>query len=334
MQEQIKILLGRFLSGERLQASELSLLRDCLVRPENQLAIKEWMSEVWLQSEEIESSLEFDVLVNEIKQLADREKTGAVRSGNKFWSIFQRVAAVLILPILLFSAYLYFRSTSEKPQMAEFIVPMGQKSELVLPDSTHIWLNSGSELKYATNFLSQSTREVYLKGEAYFEVTHRANSHFVVRMERSAVEVLGTKFNVRAYAEDQQIEASLFHGKVSFVANDGTSSPTEELMSPGDKIAFNLKTNQISKQQFGNEDLLAWKNNRLAFADDNFDAVVRKIERWYNVQVNYRPEQFVGQRLTLSLEEGESIGQLLQIMQKVMHVQYEINNKQVTIKPN
>lgn len=329
MEEQIKQLLTRFLSQERLQAAELRLLQRWLSHPGNQAAIKEWMQEVWLQADEVESALEFDQIIGEINQLA-----APVSAFRKFWPVFQRVAAVLVLPLLVFAAYQYFRTGNNHPQLAEIIVPMGQKSELVLPDSTHIWLNSGSKLKYPTNFLSQSSREVYLEGEAYFEVSHRANSHFVVHMERSAVEVLGTKFNLRAYAEDAQIEASLFQGKVNFAANEGTANVMNELMSPGDKIAFNLKTNQLSKQQLGETSAPDWKNNRLVFVDDNFDAVVRKMERWYGVEVDYRPEQFVGQRLTLELGEGENIEQLLEIMQKVMHIQYEINHKQIHIKPN
>lgn len=334
MEGQIRYLLERFLKNERLQADELRQLRNWLSSPKNQSVLKQWAQDAWLQSEETESTLEFDKLIAEIDRLSQQGKASAGFSGRRFWPIFQRVAAVLILPVIIFAAYQYFNKPSELQQMAEVIVPPGQKSELVLPDNTHIWLNSGSTLRYATNFLSQSNREVYLDGEAYFEVARLSNSHFVVRMERSAVEVLGTKFNVRAYADDEQIEASLFHGKVNFVANDGAANASSELMNPGETIEFDLKTNQINKQKSGAEELLAWKDNRLVFADDNFDAVVRKIERWYNVQVIYEPGQFVGQRLTLVLEEGESIGQLLQIMHKVMHIQYEINNKQVNIKPN
>lgn len=333
MDEQITLLLTRFLNNERLPLHELQRLRDWLNRPENQFSVREWMHEVWVAADEVESSLGFDALIADVNRLSGPAKPAA-NEPKRVWQMVQRAAAILILPLLMVGGYYFWRTAEAENPLAEIIVPSGQKSEVILPDSTHIWLNSGSRLKYPVRFTAKTDREVFLEGEAYFEVARRNRSRFIVRLERSAVEVLGTKFNVKAYVEDRQIETSLFHGKVSFVANDGAENPVSELMAPGEKINFNLNTNRIQKVKFGAEDLLGWKSNRLVFADDNFDAVVRKIERWYNVRVSYRPEQFVGQRLTLALGEGESIEQLLQIMQKVMHIRYEINSKQIDIKPN
>ena len=334
MNEQIRQLLDRFLQKEELSEKELRSLKDWIDEASNASSLKIWMQEVWNSTNEVETSLHFEVLVREINQEFQTQRAGERSPAKRFMVTFQRVAAILILPLLIVLGYQFFLSPKPVQQLTEVIVPKGQKTELILPDSTHIWLNSGSKLRYSSNFLSESGRQVFLEGEAYFEVTHYARSPFTVHIERSSIEVLGTKFNVKAYAADRQIEASLFHGKINFVANEGRPNRMNEQMSPGDKVRFNLETNQINKVKFGNENLAAWKNNRLVFTDDNFDAVVRKIERWYNVQISYKPEQFVGQRLTLALEEGESIEQLLQIMQKIMNIHYEIKNRQINIEPN
>ncbi len=212
-------------------------------------------------------------------------------------------------------------------------MPKGQKTELVLPDNTHIWLNSDSRLRYASNFGKGKDRQVELSGEAYFEVSKNKKARFTVQLPNASVTVFGTKFNVKAYRDEKSIETSLVEGSVSFTANPQSSKPTELMMKPGDQVRYNYEEKAITTARFGETEITGWRKNQLVFADDDFTEVVRKIERWYDVKIVYDKASFQGQRLSLQVLEEENIEQLMKIIGKVMHISYEIDHKTITVRP-
>ncbi|RKD90309.1 FecR family protein [Mangrovibacterium diazotrophicum] len=332
MNPKIDLLLNRFLQREPLTAEELRSLKKWIDDPANTILLNNWVQRIWDMSNEVESALQFDDLVQEINYEYQSQQNRKISSSIKFLKVFQRVAAILILPIILLFTYYFFRTNSDlTTDYTEIIVPRGQKSEMVMADGTHVWLNSDSRLKYPTNFLRSRDREVQLEGEAYFEVSKFKHEKFRVLMGRATVEVLGTRFNVKAYPDEQQIETSLLSGRVNLLLKDGERSQ-KIAMLPGEKIDFNLDQNSLKKSGFNESNVVAWKDNHLVFADDSFDEVVRKIERWYNVQIQYDPAEMENEQLTLELDKEESIERLMEIMGKIMHIEYKINNKNITIK--
>ncbi|HKJ43629.1 MAG TPA: FecR domain-containing protein, partial [Sunxiuqinia sp.] len=219
-----------------------------------------------------------------------------------------------------------------QPSYAEAIVPKGQKSEVVLPDSTHIWLNSGTRLRYPIQYGS-GTRDVFLTGEAYFEVTPDKHKPFIVHAAQVNVKVLGTKFNVRAYSDDKDIETALLSGKVNLFVNHDSDNSKKLVMKPGDLIDYTKSNHIIQKTGFDADEVIGWKNNRLVFRDDTFNNLVKKIERWYNVQIIYDKSRFQKQRLTVELREGESIERLFQIIEKAINVDYRIEKQKIYVSP-
>ncbi|WP_423128630.1 FecR family protein [Gaoshiqia sp. Z1-71] len=331
MHDQILSLLKRFINDERLTVNELRQLRDWMTLPDNMQSLDEWMHNQWLTAPETESEVDFEELISLINrqyQLHEKKKV--------FWELkpvkqFQRVAAILILPVMIVSAYYYLFSKEHPLQYTETIVPKGQKSEIVLPDNTHIWLNSGTSLRYPTEY-GRSTREIFLEGEAYFEVTANKHLPFVVKTATVDVKVLGTKFNVQAYPDESKIETALLEGSIDLLVRPSASAPISYEMKPGEMINFSKSEGNISRTGFRNDEVVGWKNNRLIFRDDSFVNLVRKIERWYNVEVVYDEHFLDDQRLTVELNEGESIERLMQIIEKVMNVESSVNNQKVYIK--
>ncbi|MGD9929181.1 MAG: FecR family protein [Mangrovibacterium sp.] len=325
-------LLKRFIAGEHLTAQELKQLRDWVVRPENMVRLDEWMQDLWMQAPELESDVHFEDIIAQVnRQYQSR------RDEKGFWELpvvkhFQRAAAILILPVILVSAYYFLNVTDTTVQYTEAIVPNGQKSEIVLPDGTHIWLNSGTRLRYPSKYGS-GNRDVFLEGEAYFEVTPNKHAPFVVNTSNVSVKVLGTKFNVKAYPDETDVETALLSGKINLLLKPGSGKNQLIEMKPGEKVNYNPQQKIIAINGFDTDEIVGWKNNRLVFRDDTFDKLVKKIERWYDVEVLYDEMLLDSQRLTVELNEGESIDRLMEIIDKVMHVESQIVNRKVMIKP-
>ena len=329
MVDRVLSLLKRFIANDRLSPGELKYLKDHLSGLKNMHIINEWMHEQWKIAPELESDLTFEQLVSQI-ELKYQQLEHTAFWNRKAIKYFQRVAAILILPLLIVAGFYLFSTKDFQVQYSEAIVPKGQKSEIVLPDSTHIWLNSGTRLRYPTEF-GKGNRDVFLTGEAYFEVTPNKHKPFIVHAAEVDVKVLGTKFNVRAYSDDKDIETALLSGKVNLIVQPNTEKSSELQMLQGEMIGYTKSNNSISKTGFVIDEVIGWKSNRLVFRDDTFNNLVKKIERWYNVQIIYDKSKFQNQRLTVELLEGESVERLFQIIEKAINVNYRIDKQKIYI---
>jgi ferric-dicitrate binding protein FerR (iron transport regulator) len=330
MEDKIRVLLQKFIANEHLATLELKELRDLLGSSQNQPIIDNWIKNYWDKATNVESELTFEQLVRQIdKQYPQHSKTNfqdlnVVRQ-------FQKIAAILILPVLILSGYYFFQGNGPV-QYTETIVPKGQKSEIVLPDKTHIWLNSASRLRYPVKF-GKGNRELFLEGEAYFEVAENKRKPFLVQTSGVTVKVLGTKFNVKTYPDDENVETALLSGKINLIIHSGQGKTSELDINPGEMIDYSKVESSVSKSGFQTDEILGWKDNRLIFKDDTFDNLVKKIERWYDVEIIYDKSLFQGQRLTVELLEGESLERLMQIIEKTIQINYKIDKQKVFINP-
>jgi ferric-dicitrate binding protein FerR (iron transport regulator) len=167
------------------------------------------------------------------------------------------------------------------------IVPFGKRSSMELSDGTKVWLNSGSKLVYTPVFKGE-IREVFLEGEAYFEVAKNADKPFYVRTVAFKIKVLGTKFNVKAYSDDNQSNTVLSEGKVSMKLNDQLFSK-EVILSPYQKSTLlrNSDTFQISKVDDISK-YTSWIYGYLEFDRENLADVLKSISRYYNINIELK----------------------------------------------
>lgn len=159
---------------------------------------------------------------------------------------------------------------------------MGETYQVKLPDGTRVWLNAGSSIQYPVSFTTASQRTVNLTGEAYFEVAHNKKQPFVVTTHNTSVEVLGTHFNINAYADEPGSKTTLLEGSIRLALR---SSGKNQLMKPGQQAS--VKSDQIAITTVNPEESIAWKNGSFLFEDEALESILRKVSRWYNVKVVY-----------------------------------------------
>ncbi len=166
----------------------------------------------------------------------------------------------------------------EVSMMNKLSIPRGGQYQVVLPDGTRVWLNSSTTLTYPTAFTGRE-RRVELTGEAYFEVTHNADQPFVVKTIKQEIKVLGTHFNVNAYEDDQQIKTTLMEGSVQINCQN-----KNYLLKPGEQA---LTGADVQISSVDTESAIDWKNGIFDLNNESLPNLMKKISRWYNVDVIY-----------------------------------------------
>lgn len=205
-------------------------------------------------------------------------------------------------------------------------VPYGKRFELKLSDGTDVHLNAGTSLKYPVRFINGENRQVFLNGEAFFEVTKDAKHPFVVGSNDMNVKVLGTKFNVTSYKEDAKTYTVLVEGSVA--ASNKLVEDDNVILKPGNRVFFenkHLKTETVDVRKY-----IAWVTGELMFIDDSFGVITNKLERKYNVDIVNKYDELNDIMVTATFKE-ENIDQVLKTFQTYKAFNYTINNRVITI---
>ena len=200
--------------------------------------------------------------------------------------------------------------------------PRGGQYQFILSDGTKVWLNSSSSIKYPVAFIGDE-RKVELTGEAYFEVAHNAKKPFRVVSNGQTVEVLGTHFNINAYSDENVIKTTLLEGSVKVSTPGGIS-----VIKPGEQAQ--LKNGNISITSDVDLDAaVAWKNGLFHFDDNNIEAVMRQLARWYDVDIKYEGQ--MPQRLfSGEISRNVNASQILDIL-SFKKIHYKIDGKTIII---
>jgi ferric-dicitrate binding protein FerR (iron transport regulator) len=235
---------------------------------------------------------------------------------------YQRVAAVLLIPVLLFALYWGSREGSDTMQaMATIYSPLGARTSFVLPDGSTGWLNSGSELSYPVEF--KSTRDVKLVGEAFFHVKHQHGDKFRVRTNGLSVEVLGTKFDVSAYSEDPNISVVLKEGSVRILDKQDQAS---YLMKPDERFEFDKQQNKALISAVNAGEFTLWTEGVLAFKGESLEDVMKKLSRWYNVDIEIRNEQLKTYNFRATFKD-EQLDEILRMIALTTPLKYSIEER-------
>jgi len=218
----------------------------------------------------------------------------------------------------------YNNNTSETKSVAwnTLSIPAGGYYNVILSDGTVVWLNAKSSLKYPTEFTGKE-RIVELNGEGYFEVAHRNSQPFKVITEHQTVEVLGTHFNINAYHDEQSTTTTLLEGRVKVSA-----SGTQKTLSPNQQAK--LKDGSMSITQCNAENTIDWVNNDFIFDNEDLSSIMRKISRWYNVEISY-PSHLANLEFTGSISRSKNITQVLKIMELTGMVNFKIEGRRITV---
>lgn len=205
--------------------------------------------------------------------------------------------------------------------------PMGGEFQLVLPDGTKVWLNSGTSLRFPTAFTG-SERVVELNGEAYFAVKKNTKMPFhVLTSNNMDVKVLGTEFNVMAYDNEKMINTTLIEGSVE-VQKDSKMLK----LNPGEEVVLNKVSGNMKIGEADIEQATAWKEGQFVFVNENIESIMRKVSRWYNVDVEYKGnlsnKDFVG-----TISRKKNVSELLKMLELTGAVHFGIEGRRITVMP-
>ncbi|WP_258103452.1 FecR family protein [Marinoscillum sp. MHG1-6] len=247
-------------------------------------------------------------------------------------SYWMRAAAVILLVLgmgaLSFSLLIDQASPTQvvEVKLIEKMSMPGQKITTYLPDGTMVKLNSGSRL-IVPDIFSGDERRVVLHGEAFFDVKRDESKPFIIETKDVGVRVLGTSFNVRSYASDESSTVAVATGKVA--VSQGKST---EYLIPGEKVIYSVENGLGSKTAFDKDEEFGWKDNLLMLDGKNLDQIIDILERWYGVEFQVESDQLNREKIFSGKYKDPSLKMVLEGLSYVYKMNYEINNKTVTIK--
>lgn len=228
-----------------------------------------------------------------------------------------KYAAILVAGLL--AGTLISRTWNLKsgaPAYAEIKVPLGQMTEMTLFDGTHVWLNSGTTLRYTENF-GAGARSVEIEGEAFFKVTHSAVP-FRVQVKNNEVEVLGTSFAVEAYEDENFSRITLVEGSV--MINDRHGQTLKQL-EPNQQIHIPDDTNEkIVTRRVSTLFYESWINGQIKFDEERLGDVARRMERWYNVEIRFADKETSNLRFTGTVLKNKPVDQTMQAITMLLPI--------------
>ncbi len=205
-------------------------------------------------------------------------------------------------------------------------VPRGGEYQLVLADGTKVWLNSETSLTYPISF-SDQTREVFLTGEAYFDVTTNKEKPFIVKTLTSDVKVYGTQFNVMSYESDKIVETTLVEGSVAMIV-DGQ----ETLIEPGQQARVVKQSNRVYVNEVNVDLYTAWKDGIFRFEEMTLQQMADKLGRWYDVNFFFANENVKGKKFTGAVRRETNFEFFINLIEETTKVKIEIDENTVLVK--
>jgi transmembrane sensor len=216
--------------------------------------------------------------------------------------------------------------------------PVGGQYSLTLPDGSRVWLNSSSRLKYPVAFTGKD-RIVELEGEAYFEITsltipnNNQRIPFIVKVADVSVEVLGTRFNINAYADENSIRTTLVEGRIRLETGDEEQKTFEsKILQPGEQAMVqkgNIEVKGIEAADM--EEVLSWKNGVFRFRDESIESIMRQVGRWYGSEVQY--EGKIEYHFNATILRGEPVARLLEVLEETGRVKFKIDGRKIMVSP-
>lgn len=207
----------------------------------------------------------------------------------------------------------------------ELRIPKGGEYTIILADGTRVWLNAESSLRYPVQFASDK-REVFLEGEACFEVTRNEHSPFLVRIEGKTVEVLGTVFNISAYPSDTYWHTTLASGKVKIDVN-GSSC----ILLPSEQYIENKETGEKEIRQVDASQYLSWRIGKICFRGERLEDIIQKLGRWYDFQIFYANDEVRNMRFRGVINKYDAFDVVLRKLEQTTDIHFEIKGNTVIV---
>jgi len=312
--QQIVALLDRYLKGETTK-KENELVERWL--EEHGSPNQEWQrldqsgKDQWLSS--VFSDINSTIRQAEVKVVPLPQRK------HWWWQSVAAAAAVLLIASTLYLEWPLLQSFVNPVHLTALQVPVNQKKAITLADGSRVWINAGSELKYPETFNGQ-TREVYLSGEAYFDIHHDTAKPFIIHTGNLLTKVLGTAFNIKEDKSSNTIQVTVTRGKVS-VANGGELLG---VLNPNQQISFNTLKEEALQATVNAAQVIAWQQSDLHFEDVSFGDAIAQLRRHFDVKISFGNAKLKDCRFTGTSIHGEELEKVLKVMCAFNNATYRV----------
>jgi len=369
--DKIKILLRGYFKG-KLTAAEREQLYFLIHQEDLEEAVFCEQYKVWNESPDRIKNVSSQEIFQRIRTSADMTDEmlteGDLRlKGLKYNQLqshkariysFMKYAAVILMTALIsgFAYYITGKARTAGLARNEITVPYGSRIRITLADSSEVWLNSGSRLSYPDRFAKRN-REVFLEGEAFFDIRKNPRQPFYVKTSDIDIKVLGTRFNVKSYPEEDIIETTLVSGQLMIeTQRTDVAGIKKAILNPNQKAYYSKKVRRlklerkeymqdqkpvtaITSKLVNIKDMerinqvsieTSWKDNRLIFRDEPLRSLAKKLERWYNVEITIKDSELGDYKFTGSIE-NETIENAMKALSAAASLDYSIDRKKIEI---
>ena len=237
-----------------------------------------------------------------------------------------KVAAIILFTLAGNHLYTEMIHTKEGIAMQTISVPAGQRTNITLPDGTNVWLNARTTLSYSTTF-NQEQRNVELNGEGYFEVKGNKEKPFIIHTSKGQVEVLGTSFNIEAYAENEDFETTLMKGSVK-VCSD-LDNKAAEILIPGTKAV--IKNGKLQIEAVNDFDHYRWKEGLICFKGSAFIEIINDFQKYYGIHIIVKNQKVNKYSYTGKFRQTDGVEHALRVLQKSIYFAYQRDDENNTI---
>lgn len=308
-------------------AAVLKRYEDGDTTPEENISIENWLESTgnpnalwpvwdrpakdqWLSGVFSEISTSIAEKQVKIVQLPQRSKV--------LWRSIAAVAAVVLVAFLFLQSPL--RRAQDSTQLIALITQPTQKKQVRLADGSLVWVNAGSTLRYPKIF-SGGLREVYLSGEAYFDIAHDASKPFIIHTGTTITRVLGTAFNIKEDKKTHTIKVTVTRGKVSVADGDHLLG----ILTPDQQISFNSENNKVVKAHVDAEQAISWRQKDLQFEDISFGDAVAQLQEQFHVKIAFSNDKLRNCRFSGTSLNGEELNKVLDVICAINKATYTEN---------
>ena len=249
-------------------------------------------------------------------------------SFNTNLQIIYRFAAILIIGICIGGLVVKY-GAKQAPPFITSVAPRGSVSQMMLDDSTLVYLNAGSEIRYSP-MARQNKREIFLKGEAWFDVKKNKKRPFIVHTPCYLVHVTGTNFNVKAYETDSEVTTTLEEGEVKISSSEKFKLEKSVTLKPGEQLIFNKDSKKMRIKQVDTKLYTSWKDNKLMFLKMSFGDLIVLLERKYGVDIEVGNPDILKYHYTGTIK-NETILEVLEIIKHTLPIEYQIDGQKIRI---
>ncbi len=325
--DKIELLIIAELDGD-LSMDDKARLEAWISETETNREYYEQIKESWKGS--LDKAAKMAQTSNEWKRFCDRISVHPLSKPNKVKRFYwYQIAAIAIVGLFIAGLVYQHFYVNEESSFCTFISPEGSVNQVILPDSSVVYLNSGSQIKYDVK-TSNDLREVFLNGEAWFHVKKNKHKPFIVHTSCYNVKVLGTKFNVNSYSDEEAVTTTLEEGSVQVLEAEKNNTKGKIILKPGEQLTYDKKNKIITRKKVNTKLYTSWRKNELVFSEMKLGELVKLLERKYGVEIEVKDSTLLESHFSGTIK-NESISELLGIIQYTHPITYQINGNKVII---